>query len=279
MSSPPYPWIIAVVAVLAAAGAGFALLNQPSAAPADEGAADAAYALIQLQSGITRALETLDHRLGHAAPAIGDPALNDDAARAILADLSRTDPAIVDCTASNTEGTLIIVEPEEYHGTEGADIRNQTIVQHVLASKRPIMSEVITVAEGFPAVVINTPIFTSESRFVGFTSIVFQPDVLIAGVAGPVVSGTPFQVMVVQTDGRVLYDTDQNQIGRMTFEDPLYADYPDLLDAARRVSAERCGTATYAFAAGGQAVHKEIIWTTAGLHGVEWRVAVIRELG
>ena len=44
--------------------------------------------------------------------------------------------------------------------------------------------------------------------------------------------------MVLQTDGRVLYDTDQAQIGRMMFEDPLYTDHPDLLDAAQRVVAE-----------------------------------------
>lgn len=45
MSSLPYPWIIAAAAVLVAAVAGFAALNQPPAAPADESVADAAMAL------------------------------------------------------------------------------------------------------------------------------------------------------------------------------------------------------------------------------------------
>lgn len=276
MSFSRYPWFIAIAAVLIAAGAGFMMLNQPSAPPADDGATDAAAALIELQSEITEALETLDGRLSHATLAIGRTGLDDDAARAILADLSATDPAIVDCTVSNTEGTLIAIEPAEYRGTEGADIRDQLHVQHILASKRPIMSEVITVAEGFPAVVINAPIFTEEGQFVGISSIVFHPELLIAEL---VAKDSPFDTMVVQTDGRILYDTDPTQIGRMTFEDPLYADYPDLLDAARRVSAERYGTVTYVFGTDGQAVQKEITWTTAGLHGVEWRVAVIREIG
>ena len=113
--------------------------------------------------------------------------------------------------------------------------------------------------------------------FVGFTSIVFRPEVLIGEIAGPAADGTPYQVMVVQTDGRVIYDTDPAQIGRMMFEDPLYTDHPDLLDTAQRVVSERYGTATYKFAAdGGETVQKEITWTTAGLHGTEWRVAVIR---
>ena len=279
MSSLPYPWIVAAVAALVAAGAGFAMLNQPAAVPADESAADAAAVLIRLQSGITAALETLDGRLSHAASDLGDTGLNDAAARGVLLNLSVTDPAIVDCTVSDAGGTLIAAEPAAYHGAEGADLRDQPNVRHILASKRPIMSEVITVAEGFLAAVISTPVFTNESRFAGFASVVFRPEVLIAGVASPAINGTPFQVMVVQTDGRVLYDTDPAQVGRMTFEDPLYADYPDLLDAARRVAAERYGTATYGFAVDGETVEKEIAWTTAGLHGAEWRVAVIREVG
>ena len=279
MSSLPYPWIVAAVAALVAAGAGFAMLNQPAAVPADESAADAAAVLIRLQSGITAALETLDGRLSHAASEIGRTGLNDAAARGVLLNLSVTDPAIVDCTVSDAGGTLIAAEPAAYHGAEGADLRDQPNVRHILASKRPIMSEVITVAEGFLAAVISTPVFTNESRFAGFASVVFRPEVLIAGVASPAINGTPFQVMVVQTDGRVLYDTDPAQVGRMTFEDPLYADYPDLLDAARRVAAGRYGTATYGFAVDGETVEKEIAWTTAGLHGAEWRVAVIREVG
>jgi len=91
--------------------------------------------------------------------------------------------------------------------------------------------------------------------------------------------GTSCQVMIIQTDGRVLYDTDPTQVGRLTFEDPLYADYPDLLDVARRVADERYGTATYGFAADGEeAVQKKTAWTTTGLHGTEWRVAVIDEV-
>ncbi|WP_214041609.1 CHASE domain-containing protein [Methanoculleus sp.] len=279
MSSQLYPWIVAALAVLVAAGAGFAALNPPAPPPAPVTDGDAAALLIRMQSGITAAIEGLDDRLAYAAFDLGSTGFNDAAARAVLANLSGTDPSIVDCTASDAGGTIVAAEPAAYRNVEGADVRGQAHVRHVLATKRPIMSEVITVAEGFPAAVITAPVFTNESEFVGFASVVFRPEALIAGVAGPAANGTPYQVMVVQTDGRVLYDTDPAQVGKMTFEDTLYADYPDLLDVARRVADERYGTATYGFAAdGGQAVQKEIAWTTAGLHGVEWRVAVIKEV-
>ena len=272
MSSHVYACIIAALAILAAG----CVADQPAANAATVDG-DAAALLVRLQSDITAALENLDDRLAYAAYDLGETDLSGDDVHAILANLSATDPSIVDCTVSDANGTILAAEPAAYRGIEGAEIGGQAHVRHILATKRPMMSEMITVAEDIPATVIIAPIFTNESRFTGFASIVFRPETLIAGVAGPAENGTPYQVMVIQTDGRVLYDTDPTQIGKMTFEDPLYADYPDLLDVARRVTGERYGTAAYEFAAdGGQAVKKEVAWTTAGLHGVEWRVAVIR---
>lgn len=270
MNSQLYPWIVAALAALVAVGAGFAALNQPAPTAASAADEDAATLLIHLQSDITAALEALDTRMSHAAFELGKTDLSDARARGILANLSIADPSIVDYSVSGANGTILAVEPAAYRDIEGAEISGQAHVRHILATKRPIMSEVITVAEEIPAAVITAPVFTNEGLFVGFASAVFRPEALIAGIAGPAANGTPYQVMVVQTDGRVIYDTDPAQIGKMTFEDPLYADYPDLLDVARRVAGERYGTAEYGFAADdGEAVQKEITWTTAGLHGVE----------
>lgn len=261
--SRPYPWIIAAVAVLIAIVAVFVMFSQSAPVPADEGVADTATALIRLQSGITAALEAHDSNLAHAASNLGTTGLNDSAAHEILSTLSKTDPTIIDCAVSNEKGILLAAEPADYQDVAGSDVSDQPNVQYILTLKRPVMSEVITVAEGFPAVVISAPIFTDENRFIGFTSLVFQPEDLIGAVAGPVMDDFPCQVMVVQTNGRVLYETDPTQIGKMTFEDPLYADYPGLQDAARRITAERYGTATYEFTSGGEeVVQKEILILT-----------------
>jgi len=272
-----YPWLVTVLAILVAIGAGIVALGQEAPPSASGTGHEAATLLIHLQSDITAALEVLDGRLAHAAYELGKTDLSGADARGILANLSATDPSIVDCTVVDVNGTIRTAEPAEYRDVEGADVSGQANVRHILATKRPIMSDVITVAEEIPAAVIEAPVFTDEGLFVGFTSIVFRPEVLIGEIAGPAADGTPYQVMVLQTDGRVIYDTDPAQIGRMMFEDPLYTDHPDLLDTAQRVVSERYGTATYKFAAdGGETVQKEITWTTTGLHGTEWRVAVIR---
>ncbi len=201
--------------------------------------------LIRLQSEIKAGLDGLDNDLARACYDLGQTGLRNDAARQVLLNLSRTDRGIVDCTTVDASGTIPAAEPAAYRGVEGADVWNQPNVRHVLATKRPVMSEVVTVAEGFEAAIVSAPVFTNggvfsdEGRFIGFASIVFRPEDFLSTIVAPAVGEAPFSVTVAQTDGRILYDSDSAQIGRMTFDDPLYASYPDLLATARRVVDER----------------------------------------
>ncbi len=114
MNSQSYPWIVAALAVLVAVGTGFAALNQPTPPPVSVAEEDAATLLIHLQSDITAALEALDNRLAHAAFELGKTNLSDADAHGILANLSATDPSIVDCTVSDAEGTILAAEPAAY---------------------------------------------------------------------------------------------------------------------------------------------------------------------
>ncbi|RQD81779.1 MAG: hypothetical protein D5R96_06455 [Methanocalculus sp. MSAO_Arc2] len=91
-------------------------------------------------------------------------------------------------------------------------------------------------------------------------------------MAEPIVSGTPYTVCGVDTDGRVLYDTDPDQIG-LPLDDPVYTAYPQLVAFVTRVTEERQGIGTYSF----RDETKESVWTTVSLHGTEWRVAVNRK--
>jgi len=60
--------------------------------------------------------------------------------------------------------------------------------------------------------------------------------------------------------------------------DPAFAGYPELVALTKRIATEPSGTGTYTFtpAGGGPAVRKSAFWTTAGLHGTEWRIVVAR---
>ncbi|MBR1369562.1 hypothetical protein RJ53_08705 [Methanocalculus chunghsingensis] len=241
---------------------------------------DASTSLIHLQSDITEALEALDHDLAVAAYALGETGIEGDDAREILLSLSKRHPAIIDCTTVDPDGIIIAAEPPAYHTVEGVDVSHQQATRHILMTKRPIMSGIIPVVEGMEATFIGSPIFShgegaaTEGQFIGFTSIVFHPDVFLDEIVSPVMAGTPYTVTIVDTEGRVLYDTDPDQIG-LPLDDPAYSPFPELIALVTRVTEERQGKGTYIF----RGETKEAIWTTVSLHGEEWRVSVVRVVG
>ena len=248
--------------------------------PAPEADDDAAMILLRLQSEITASLEMLDSELAAVAYDLGTTGLDNPAARERLLKLSRSSPAIIDCTTVSPEGVILAAEPPEYHGAEGKEVSDQSSTMQILESQRPVMSGYGPVAEDLDAVFISAPVFTRggnasgpDGRFLGFTSIVFQPHLLIGGAAEPIISGKPYSITVVDTDGRVLYDTDPDQIG-LPLDDPVYTAYPVLVEFVTRVTEERQGQGSYIF----REQTKEAVWTTVSLHGTEWRVAVTRTL-
>lgn len=268
--------IIAIACLLAGVVIGMVVIPVPDADPDD----DAAMILLRLQSEISASLETLDTKLTSAAYDLGSTGLDNKAARDILLEISSIHPAVIDSTTVSPEGIILAAEPFLHHDVEGVDVSDQKATQQILTTRRPIMSGIIPVAEGGDASFISAPVFSrggiaSEppGRFLGFTSIVFQPHLLIGEATEPVVSGKPYSITVVDTDGRVLYDTDPEQIG-LPLDDPVYTAYPVLVEFVTRVTKERQGQGSYIF----RDQTKEAVWTTVSLHGTEWRVAVTRTL-
>lgn len=105
----------------------------------------------------------------------------------------------------------------------------------------------------------------------------FRPETLLAAIISPVVQGMPVDVWLMQKDGRILYDPDATEVGRMLFNDPIYEPYPQLLALGTLIANETSGTGRYEHLGRGlqKPVMKDAYWTTVGLHGTEWRLAVI----
>ncbi|MDO8842313.1 cache domain-containing protein [Methanocalculus sp.] len=236
--------------------------------------------LLELQSEISCTLSDLDDNLARAAYDLGGTGLNTTAARTILLELNKKSSAIIDSTTVSPEGVIIAAEPVAYHTVEGTDVSDQPSNRHILATKRPVMSGLLQVAEGMDAVLVSAPVFlrggTSgqpDGQFIGVTTVVIRPETLIGQVATPIVEGTGYSITVVDLDGRVLYDTDPDQIG-LPLDDPVYTRYPQLITFVTRVTKERQGQGTYTF----RDQTKEATWTTVSLHGTEWRVAVTQTI-
>ncbi len=77
----------------------------------------------------------------------------------------------------------------------------------------------------------------------------------------------------------MVYDINEQEIGKNVFLDPLYQTYPSLLAVARRIAAEPDGQGQYHFLDKNmrEEVVKNIVWTTVGLHGTEYRLALAFE--
>lgn len=239
--------------------------------------ADPSTVASMLAADLNTTLEEMDRNLQTAATELGTAGLAGSGANATLARLAASSPYVVDAVTITPDGRIAAVMPEEYAGSVGADIGNQSHVQQALRERRPLMSGVFQAAEGFDAVAIQRPVTGSDGSFLGLVSIIVEPALLLADRSDRAISATPLAAWAMTTDGRVLYDSDPSRVGRNVITDPAYAGYPEFVAVAKRIGAEPAGSASYSLATpGGATLKQEAFWSTAGLHGTPWRVVVVR---
>jgi hypothetical protein len=233
--------------------------------------------LSELERDITAELNRMDHDLGRLAEEISEENLKTAETRKMLGDFCRSYPYVVDCSVVDRNGIMVLVEPEEYAKFEGSDISTQEQVIRLQESKKPVLSKVIKAVEGFDAVDLEHPLFFPTGELAGSISVLFRPDTLLAAIISPVVQGLPVDVWLMQKDGRILYDPDATEVGRMLFNDSIYESYPQLLALGTLIANEKSGTGRYEYLGRGlqKPVMKDAYWTTVGLHGTEWRFVVI----
>ncbi len=232
--------------------------------------------LSELEKEITTELNKMDRDLARLAGNISEKNLKTTGTRKMLGELCRSYPYTVDCAVVDRNGRMVQVEPEEYSEFEGMDISDQEQMIRLRESKKPVLSKVIKAAEGFDAVDLEHPVFSSKGELAGSVSVLIRPETMLAAIISPVVQGMPVDVWLMQKDGRILYDPDEAEVGKMLFDDPVYKPYPQLLALGKLIAKEIKGTGSYEFLGKGleKPVKKDAYWTTVGLHGTEWRFVV-----
>lgn len=241
-------------------------------------------AMLQHLTNVTTAtqvsLDDLDTTVSRAATLLGATGLTGEDADAVLAIVAGSHPAVTNVITYDTGGTVLSAEPARTKAIIGRNLIDHETVVTALATEKPLMSDLITLAEGGEGAVIAYPVFSADGTFIGVVSMAFSPDALVRPVMDEEMGLAPYTYMVAQTNGVVLYDPDPGEIGRDTFTDPLFADFPEIIELARQYSVNRTGYATYSFfsSGSGKVVAKETFWDTAGLHGTGWRVLVIGEV-
>ncbi len=233
--------------------------------------------LSDLHTEITAELDKVDKDLAGVARRVSEEGLTTAETRKMLSDLCRSYPYAVDCAIVDRKGRMVLVEPHEYAGFEGSDISAQEQVTRLLRSKGPVLSNAFRAVEGFDAVDLEHPVFSPQGEFEGSVSILMRPESMLSHIITPVLQGMPVETFVMQTDGRILYDADTDEVGRMLLEDPMYKPFPQLLALGTLICREKTGAGSYDFRQKGseKPVKKDAYWSTVGLHGTEWRLVVM----
>jgi len=189
--------------------------------------------------------------------------------------------SIVDIVTVNQAGYIESVIPATYERAVGQYIGDQDHVIRAMKSEQPVLGGMFKTVEGFYATSLIYPVFSLDKRVIGFISCVFKPDALLGNIIKDYTTGgATIEVLALQTDGRVIYSRDLLQIGKMTFTDPAYQTYTELLSLAARVVKEPSGTGSYSFPSGsvGAPVRKVAQWTTISLYGTEWRLLISKNI-
>jgi hypothetical protein len=248
----------------------------PTGKPGEPGA-ELPPILTDLGREITTELGKMDQDLAGVARRFSEKGLNQSDRKKMLADLCRSYSFAVDCAFVDRSGRMKLVEPREYAKFEGSDISPQEQVVRLHATKKPVLSNSFKAVEGFEAVDLEHPVLSSEGELEGSVSMLIRPDALFSSVITPVLQGMPVEAWTMQKDGRILFEEDKEEVGRMLFEDPLYKPFPQLLALGTLIAREKTGVGSYEFKQRGseKLVKKDAHWMTVGLHGTEWRLVVM----
>ncbi len=262
--------LILCLSLIAALAAGCASSSQQ----------EAGQVLNLVRTNIQNEMNGLDRDLAAAAAKISGLEMAGSQARAILASLLPGRPYVVDACTIDRSARIAALEPSAFREFEGSDISQQEQVIRLFRTQKPVLSQNFRAVEGFDAADLEQPVFSADKKISGSVSVLFKPDLMAGKIIASVNTNPGFSLMLMQPDGRIIYDADAAEIGKNTFIDPLYQTYPQLLELAVKVSRATTGSGRYQFLDTGlkQNVNKEAIWDTFSLHGADWRIVLIHTI-
>ena len=235
--------------------------------------------LEELRVKVNKVFKNMEDGLALAAKGLALSGLTGAEAKKILNNLCQSRAYAIDCVAVNSAGIMVSIEPEKYKAFEGKDISAQEHIIRTHKTLEPSVSNVFLSEEGVQSIDFCYPVFSGDDKFIGSANVLIDYKKIFAPIIMPVIAAGPLDVWIIQKDGLTLYDPDEEEIGRNVFEDPMYKPFPSYVALCRRIAAEESGFGSYNFLSKGlkDPVNKDAAWTTIRLHGIEWRMVVVRE--
>ena len=172
---------------------------------------------------------------------------------------------------------IVAAEPANWSYIEGRNVGEQTYLNlNPNGAITPVMTPVLPLQSDMMGNIVSVLIFNSDKQLIGTVSVIFDPQTLIGNSVSAVLEGKPYELIGMQFDGLMIYDSDPSQQWRNMFTDPAYQDFTQLLALGHHVVDEPSGYGTYKLTliASNQIVHKECYWTTITAFGQQWRLAL-----
>jgi len=191
----------------------------------------------------------------------------------ILNEVRFSVPYAFDVAFVDRNGIIKAVQPP-FPGVIGSDISNQKQFQRVKNTNMPVLSEEFLALEGFYAVAFQHPVNTSDGLFLGATSLLIRPQTLLRSIINNETKGMSVDVWVMQPDGRIIYDKDDEEIGKNLFTDDLYKPFVGLVELGKKIATIESGVSKYDFFAvgTGKVVTKSASWITLDVYGTQWKI-------
>lgn len=219
--------------------------------------------------------DDMDKTLEYAAEKLTHTGLTGENAQNVLNDLFKQNPHAFDCTTVNREGRIVSVVPDACFRLIGLDISGKKYILRLHQTKKPVFSQAIDTMEGFMGFELQHPVFDKDDQFIGSVGMITRPD-FFGSVITQKIANFPVEMWMIQKDGKMIYDVNEEELGKNLFTDELYADYPSVREAGREVTTLPQGSGLYEFydKSMERIVEKTLIWTTVALHGTEFRLAL-----
>ncbi len=237
--------------------------------------------LIKDASNINSELLKLDGLMSNACRQLSLTGLTGIEAENILSNLyTENSNTILNAATADKNSILLAIQPSNYSSAIGKDVINQEQNIEMHQTMQPAVSNLITIVEGLPAVVMVRPVFDKNSQFIGALSIVFQPYDLIRPIVEDSIQGI-HTIYALQRNGTLIYDDSPEQ-GKNIFTDQEYQGYPELQTFIHQVVDSQSGYGKYSYyddlAPSRPLVNKEAYWMTIGIHNTDWRLVIARTL-
>lgn len=250
--------------------------DEPAVVPED---AEMTALLERADTEISVGLSHLQESNAESAKKLSETGITGDAAANVLQEkLAGASPYVISSLVIDAVGIVTAAAPVHYETIVGTDLGYQPEVQYANGVKEPVLSDLFLLEEGFAGISLSYPVFSGDT-YMGYTDLTFRPEIFLRQYFRPLTEETGYEFMVLQTDGTILYEANEEEVGKNTFTDPLYQS-TEIPKLAQKVVAEPSGRGEYTFWDGDwkREVGREIFWSTVSFDGREWRVAVIRDL-